>query len=106
MVKITLSPVEKENRESIRQECLSYRTNFRGIDILIKYEDDWHVAGQEGNYDFSNCPHSYEETFSEEIHRNMLPEICSQPNDFNSVADECRECWRQALNLEKPIRRV
>ena len=96
---MSINPIEKEMRESIRQECLSYKTNFRGIDILIKYEDDYYVAGQEGNYDFSNCPHSYENTFSVEIETNTLPEICAQPNDFTSTADECRECWRQALNL-------
>ena len=37
---------EKELRRMVQMEAQSYETNFRGIDILMKYEDDYHTAGR------------------------------------------------------------
>ena len=83
---------EKELRKMIQIEAENYETNFRGQDVLMKYEDDYYVAGREGDYSFSNCPSSYEC-----LEKLGVIDLCSTDSDIKNPVEECKECWKQAL---------
>ncbi len=87
---------EKELRRMVQMEAQSYETNFRGIDILMKYEDDYHTAGRENDYSFSNCPSTYDC-----LDKLGVIDLCSTNSGIKNTVEECKECWKQALQKGK-----
>lgn len=87
--------METKIRALIKQECENYKTNFRGIDILEKCQNDFMVASKPGCYDFDSCPSDYDclrdaEDYCNTTHANM------------STREECGECWKRAFkNIAK-----
>ena len=87
-----MSNREKELRRKIEEECWGFKSNFSGIDTLMKMENDWHVAQKENDYSFDNCPATY----------NCLEKfvgLCDE-NMTGYSPEQCKECWKKALRGE------
>ena len=83
---------EKKLRRKIELECWSFESNFSGMDILMKMENDWHVAQKEGNYSFDNCPSTFK---CLEDYLGLCEERMSEYSP-----EQCKECWEKALRGE------
>ena len=85
---------EKELRKMIQIEAENYETNFRGYDILMKYENDYYVAGRENDYSFEICPSSYEC-----LEKLGVTDLCETDSGIKNIVEECKECLKKALKI-------
>ena len=83
---------EKELRRKIEEECWSFESNFSGMDILMKMENDWRVSQKEDDYSFENCPSSFK---CLEKYMGLCDERMSEYS-----LEQCKECWKRALRGE------
>lgn len=81
---------EKDIREILKKECLAYRTNFNGLDTLIKMRDNYCMSDYEDRYDFTGCPQFYN-VFED------APELCEEEHRPMDLIEECEECWKLAF---------
>ena len=79
---------EQELREMIKEECLNYKTNFRGFDELHRMQDNFYTADTPGDYRFTGCPNSYYCLSDAE-------DYCSVDHPY--CDDECEQCWKNAF---------
>ncbi len=90
---------ERDMRQKVRLECWGFQTNFQGIDVLMRMENDWRVAQKEDDYSFESCPTNFDcldgfvglcERVTEDI----------EPKSFKEKVNQCTECWKLALRGE------
>ncbi len=87
-----MSEREKELRRKIGIECWSFKSNFSGIDILMKMENDWRVAKKENDYSFENCPSTFDCLCN-------FVGLCDK-DDAEYGEELCKSCWKKALTSE------
>lgn len=80
-------------------EAANYKANFQSIETLIKYEEDYRVAGKECDYSFNFCPGSYEcmDKFG-------VSDLCSIEGDVDDTVEQCKRCWKQAFKKAEAIK--
>ena len=95
-----MTDLENKRRLKISEKCLAYKGNFREIDNLVRYEEDYRAAIG-GSYNFGHCPSTYEDSvFS------LCGEIEEECNLSNFTQADCQKCWQKALNMPEKLRRV
>lgn len=91
--------IEQEMRKKISLECLNYKTNFQGIDFLMKMENDWHIAQKEDNYNFESCPNNFNclENF---VGLCEKEDADNDSKNYQEKVEQCQNCWKKALRGE------
>ena len=79
---------KEEIFEKIKEEASSYVTNFFGIDILNRLEDDFYAAKYQDYNMFSICPNQYY----------ILSEANQECEDRKEPY--CPLCWKKAIEAK------
>ena len=80
---------EAEILKAIMTETQEYRTNFHGIDILIRLEKDYYAAKCRDYDEFYGCPNSYD-----------ILENANLMCEGNEDEYDCTQCWKNAVEAK------